>query len=161
MSSDLPGRNSYTVRIARPGSLLALVTSCMIAGGPVANAENEHGPALTTAEIRTTFSDARDSATVMDAVGTTAVNHWYADGTFTSEWSNRESSGKVTGRWRAFDNQRCVIIESGLPDHTDRERCSPILRRGDNYVSINADGSIHGVHTVTPIKKAQSEHPAP
>ena len=97
----------------------------------------------------------------MDAVGTTAVNHWYADGTFTSEWSNQETSGKVVGRWRAFANQRCVIIESGLPDHSARERCSPILRRGDNYVSINADGSVHGIHTLTPIDRAQTEQPTP
>ena len=107
--------------------------------------------ALSTAEIIEIFSDVRDDAQVQDSVGSSAVNYWYADGRFVSNWSNADRSGKVEGKWRAFDDERCVTIFKGLPDRIGKESCAPILRQGEKYLSTNPDGSVHGVHTVTPL----------
>ena len=78
------------------------------------------------------------------------VYYWYSDGSFTSEWSNARDSGKVTGRWRPHDNQRCIIITAGLPDRTGKENCGPLFRKGEKIISVNSDGSIHGIHTLSP-----------
>jgi hypothetical protein len=104
---------------------------------------------LTTGEIRQVFSDVRDDARVQDAANTSAVNFWCSSGAFTSAWSNGEHSGKVAGRWRAVNDQRCVVIESGLEEVGDTERCGPILRHGPHYLSVNPDRSIHGVHALS------------
>ena len=113
---------------------------------PVAAAEQ-----LSTAAIIQAFNNVRDEAQVQDAAGTSAVNHWYADGRFSNRWRNTAGSGEVTGRWRAADDQRCVTILSGLPAREGKETCSPVYRRGDRYLSLNPDGSIHGIHTLTPL----------
>ena len=106
---------------------------------------------LTTEEIRSVFRNVRDDARVQDEAGTRAVNHWYADGRFTNSWSNDNASGSVQGRWRASDGKRCIVITVGLPDRIGRESCSTVLRRGDEYLSLNPDGSIHGIHRLSPI----------
>ena len=107
--------------------------------------------ALSTEEIAGIFANVRDEAQVQDSAGTTAVSHWYADGTFTNEWTNSAGSGTVTGRWHARDNQRCIEITSGLPEQQGQTKCGHIYRRGPHYISLNADGSIHGVHALSPI----------
>jgi hypothetical protein len=119
-----------------------------------AYAESPGSTQLTTEEIRQAFSGVRDDARVQDEANTRAVNFWCANGVFTTEWSNGERSGKVVGRWRAIDNQRCVTILSGLGEPGDKERCGPILRRGEHYLSVNPDGSIHGVHSLSAITAA-------
>ena len=111
------------------------------------------GRQLTTAEIGKVFSGTRDETRVVDANGTLATNHWHADGQFVNEWANHRSSGRVTGHWSSRDDQRCVLIEAGLPE-TPHERCSPIYYFEDQYFSVNADGSIHGIHI--PIKTDES-----
>jgi hypothetical protein len=149
--------NCFGVRVTTTcagQSIYALSTSAMsglIVIGSIACAEPQSSVRLTTEEIRQIFSGVRDDAMVQDAAGTSAVNYWCADGTFTNEWSNETGSGQVVGRWRAINDQRCVVIFSGLPDDSDTERCSPILRDGGQYLSVNPDGSIHGVHTLSPI----------
>lgn len=107
---------------------------------------------LTSSEILETFANVRDEATLRDANGTLAVNHWYTDGTFTVEWSNGNSQGTVTGSWLAENNQRCVIIAEGLPDMEGQRRCSPIYRFKRGYFSVNPDGSIHAQHLLSPIE---------
>jgi hypothetical protein len=106
---------------------------------------------LSTIEIRETFSGVRDDAIVQDSAGTRAVNYWYADGRFTNQWSNRGGSGKVTGQWWADKDQRCILIQSGLPDRIGKQACAPVYRHGSEYLSLNPDGSIHGRHTLSPI----------
>ena len=101
-------------------------------------------------EISQTFSNVRDDAVVQDTARTTAVNHWHANGVFTNHWRNQDNSGKVTGRWRVANNLRCITIESGLPERRGQETCNPVLRLDDKYITVNQDGSPHGVHVLTP-----------
>ena len=128
------------------GLLVILSTGCT---------EPESSNRLTTEEIRQTFSSVRDDATVQDAKGTRAVNYWCADGTFTNEWSNGTRSGRVIGRWRAINDQRCIVIVSGLREYGNSERCGPIFRDAEQYLSVNPDGSVHGVHTLSPMTIAE------
>ncbi|MCB1678063.1 MAG: hypothetical protein KDI16_05205 [Halioglobus sp.] len=88
---------------------------------------------------------------MQDSPGGRAVNHWFADGTFTSEWSNADRAGRVSGTWRVAADRRCVTIVTGLPGRANEETCSPIYRRGSRYISVNAQGGIHGIHTLSPI----------
>ncbi len=119
------------------------------------NGHGQHGPQdtvqLSTQQIREAFADVRDDAKVQDTAGTVAVNYWYANGAFTNQWSNSSGSGEVTGQWRAENNQRCILFESGLPTRIGEEVCAPVYRRGASYLSLNPDGSIHGIHTLSPI----------
>jgi len=106
-------------------------------------------------EIVKAFGDVRDDARVQDAAGTRAVNHWYADGGFTSHWSSEVDSGKVTGTWRVEKDLRCITIATGLPQRVGKERCGSLFRRGNEYLSFNPDGSIHGIHTLSPLQPPQ------
>ncbi len=115
------------------------------------SAELANAVRLSTQEIKLAFANVLDTAEVQDSVGTTAVNRWYDDGRFSNEWSAAHGSGKVTGRWRAFDSQRCIIIESGLADRIGKETCAAVYRHGQTYFSLNPDGSIHGKHTLSPL----------
>ena len=131
------------------------------AGSPLAIAEAARaaGPGepevqtiqLSDTEILRAFSDVRDDAEVQDAASTRAVNYWYADGRFISLWNNGIDSGEVTGTWRVENNLRCITISAGLPERIGEESCNPVFRRGDKYVSFNSDGSIHGIHTLSPL----------
>ena len=132
---------------------LALLGSALLLSAVVPAADPADGRRLSTEEIRRVFADVRDDAELQDAVGTRAVNYWYSNGTFTNEWSNARGSGKVTGRWRAHDNQRCIIITTGLPDRTGKESCGPLFRRGQKIISVSSDGGIHGIHTLSTIDR--------
>ena len=109
---------------------------------------------LDTAEITATFAGVRDDALVQDGSGGSAVNHWYADGRFTSEWQAGGETGIVRGRWFARDDKRCVVIESGLPSLEGESRCGPVYTRDGKYYSVNAEGGIHGIHTLSPLGDA-------
>ncbi len=126
---------------------IVLISALMI--GLQADAEVSPGNRLTTEEIQQVFSGARDEAIVRDAADTRAVNFWCDNGALTTLWSNGERSGRVAGRWRAVNGQRCVTIVSGLRASEGAERCSPIVRNGEAYLSFNPDGSIHGVHSLS------------
>ncbi|MFK7730112.1 MAG: hypothetical protein AB8B48_00690 [Pseudomonadales bacterium] len=106
---------------------------------------------LSGEEITRAFSDVRDAAEIQDAAGTTAVNHWHGDGRFLNRWKNAASSGEVTGSWRVVGDLRCVLIRSGLQGAIGKEKCSPVYKAGERYVSINDDGSVHAFHTLTPL----------
>lgn len=109
---------------------------------------------LSGEEILRDFADVQDDARVQDAAGTTAVNHWYADGRFVNRWSNGKDSGEVTGTWRVEKDQRCVTIATGLPEREGQESCGPVFQRGSEYLSFNPDGSIHGIHSLSPLLQA-------
>ena len=112
---------------------------------------------LTGDEILAAFNDVRDDAVVQDSDGTRAVNYWYADGRLVNNWANESDSGTVKANWRVEDDLRCVTIVSGLPERVDVETCGPVHRRGDQYLSFNQDGSVHGVHTLTPLPPSATE----
>ena len=106
---------------------------------------------LTSSEIVAAFSDVRDEGEVQDGSGGVAVNHWFADGRFRSEWHSAAGTGIVTGRWRAAEDMRCIVIDSGLPEREGAEECTPIYRHGERYISVNPSGTVHGLHTLSPM----------
>jgi hypothetical protein len=110
---------------------------------------------LTGEEISKTFSNVEDHAQVQDKAKTHATNLWLDDGKFTSTWRNDRSNGIVIGKWYVQEDQRCVIIETGLPDITGKPTCGPIYRQGDSYFSVNTDGSIHGIHQLSPLHETE------
>ncbi len=116
----------------------------------------ELGERLAGDAITAAFADTVDTALVQDNAGTRALNYWFADGRLVNEWANAHGAGRVTGQWRVRGGQRCVVIESGLPEELLKgqatERCSPVYRQGEYYLSVNADGSVHGIHSPRPMK---------
>jgi hypothetical protein len=129
----------------------------------------EEGPApdldgktrLTSAEITRLFSDVIDRGEVQNDRGISAETHWHADGTFVSRWwtqanlaSDASDMGAVTqevrGRWRAEHDLRCVTFDSGAqPDWS----CAEVWLLDDGRVlSLNPDGSAHGLHRLSPLK---------
>ncbi|MFK7976407.1 MAG: hypothetical protein AB8C02_09745 [Halioglobus sp.] len=113
---------------------------------------------LTGSEIVHAFSNVRDDAEVQDTAATRAVNYWHADGRFFNRWHNGEASGEVSGTWRVENNLRCITILTGLSERLGQESCRPVFRRGTQYLSFNGDGSIHGIHTLSPLS-AEHTHP--
>jgi len=116
--------------------------------------------ALTSAEIRATFDNVIDNAEVLDSPGVSAETYWRASGTFETRWSSSQKSGEAKGLWRAQDNRRCVKLEDsepttgagGEPAESAVWRCGTILSLPDGrLLSLNPDGSPHGIHRLTPI----------
>ena len=115
---------------------------------------------LTSTEITRLFSDVIDRGEVQNERGISAETHWHADGTFVSQWwtqanpaSDANDSGtvkKVTGRWRAEHDLRCVTFDSGTqPDWS----CAEVWLLDDGRIlSLNPDGSAHGLHRLSPLK---------
>jgi hypothetical protein len=116
---------------------------------------------LTDTEITRLFSDVLDRGEVQSQPGISAETHWHADGTFVSRWwtegnSASDASGKgavkqkVTGRWRTEHGLRCVAFDSGTkPDWS----CAEVwLLDNGRVLSLNPDGSAHGLHRLSPLK---------
>lgn len=114
--------------------------------------------ALTSAEIRATFDNVIDNAEVLDSPGVSAETYWRASGTFETRWSSSQKSGEAKGLWRVQDNRRCVKLEDPEPATGGESaesavwRCGAILSLPDGrLLSLNPDGSPHGVHRLTPM----------
>ena len=116
--------------------------------------------ALTSEEIRATFNNVIDQAEVLDSPGVSAETHWRASGTFETRWSSSKKSGEARGLWRVQDNRRCVKLEDeapstvagGEPAESAGWRCGAILSLPDGrLLSLNPDGSPHGLHRLTPM----------
>ena len=119
---------------------------------------------LTSTEITSLFSDVLDRGEVQNQRGISAETHWHADGTFVSRWwtegnpssdaSDESIKGavkqEVTGRWRTEHGLRCVAFDSGTkPDWS----CAEVWLLDDGRVlSLNPDGSAHGLHRLSPLK---------
>jgi len=151
MGGESPVMKKHTSR-SMSGILLTALLSQFhaLAEESVAGAERLGSDAIVRA-----FADVRDDAQVQDTAGTSAVNYWYADGRFTNRWTNTSGTGEVGGRWRVANDERCTTILSGLPSRQGKEICAPIYRRGETYLSLNPDGSIHGIHRLTPLTQQQ------
>ena len=140
-----------------------------VALGAAAASIKEEGPTrdlvgkvrLTSAEITRLFSDVIDRGEVQNQRGISAETHWHSDGTFVSRWwtqanpaSDRDDKGAVTGevsgRWRAEHDLRCVTFGSGAqPDWS----CAEVWLLDDGRIlSLNPDGSAHGLHRLSPLK---------
>jgi hypothetical protein len=119
---------------------------------------------LTSTEITRLFSGVIDRGEVQSERGISAETHWHTDGTFVSRWwteadpasdardtSDKESvTQEVTGRWRAERDLRCVTFDAGTrPDWS----CAEVWLLDDGRVlSLNPDGSAHGLHRLSPLK---------
>jgi hypothetical protein len=116
---------------------------------------------LTSTEITRLFSDVIDRGEVQNDRGISAETHWHADGTFVSRWwteanpaNDANDKGSVTqevrGRWRAEHDLRCVTFDSvAQPDWS----CAEVWLLDDGRVlSLNPDGSAHGLHRLSPLK---------
>ena len=148
-------RQLYCLFAVELGLLFCLPVSPSHADLARSEAMPEGAERLTTQEIQQLFSDTRDEAEVQDSRGTSAVNYWYADGRFVNRWSNEAASGEVRGTWSARDDERCIVITAGLPDRIGIERCAPLYRKDSRVLSLNPDGSIHGVHRLSPLAGAE------
>ena len=116
---------------------------------------------LTSTEITRLFSEVIDRGEVQNERGISAETYWHADGTFVSRWWTKanpagDTGGKevetqeVRGRWRADHDLRCVTFDSGAqPDWS----CAEVWLLDDGRVlSLNPDGSAHGLHRLSPLK---------
>ena len=152
-----------------------------MAFGAAAELSREEGPTrdlvgktrLTSTEITRLFSDVIDRGEVQNQRGISAETHWHADGTFVSWWWTQASTvtdasdasdasdvsdvrdkgaakREVTGRWRTERDLRCVTFDSGTqPDWS----CAEVWLLDDGRIlSLNPDGSAHGLHRLSPLK---------
>jgi hypothetical protein len=146
-----------------------------VAFGAAADLIREEGPTrdlvgktrLTSTEIRRLFSDVIDRGEVQNQRGISAETHWQANGTFVSRWWTQASTAtdasdasdvrdkgavkrEVTGRWRTERDLRCVTFDLGTqPDWS----CAEVWLLDDGRIlSLNPDGSVHGLHRLSPLK---------
>ena len=111
---------------------------------------------LTAAQITDLFSDVIDRGEVQNQRGISAETHWHADGTFVSQWF-KEASGdgdsvkrQIRGRWRVENDLRCVTFSTG--NQSDWSCAEVWLLDDGRLLSLNPDGSIHGLHRLSPLK---------
>ena len=119
---------------------------------------------LTSTEITRLFSDVIDRGEVQNERGISAETYWHADGTFVSRWwteanstgaaDNKNDEGavtqEVTGRWRTEHDLRCVTFDSVAQADWS---CAEVWMLDDGRVlSLNPDGSAHGLHRLSPLK---------
>ena len=119
---------------------------------------------LTSIEITRLFSDVIDRGEVQNDRGISAETHWHADGTFVSRWwtevnpsgdaGDKNDEGAVTqevrGRWRVEHDLRCVTFGSEAQPNWS---CAEVWLLDDGRVlSLNPDGSAHGLHRLSPLK---------
>ena len=116
---------------------------------------------LRTSEILETFSDRLDRGTVQSKSGISAETRWLSSGRFETRWwqgtGEAPKINVVSGRWKAENNERCVLF-NGTSD--GEWQCTPVFRRADGaIISLNEDGSVHGVHQILPLElSAEDPH---
>lgn len=108
---------------------------------------------LETSEILATFSNTLDRGAVQNGKGTSAETRWLSSGHFETRWwlhtSEASKINVVSGRWRAENNKRCILFDAAPENDW---QCTPVFQRADGaIVSINEDGSVHGIHQIVPL----------
>ena len=147
---------------------LGQVLLCVLLIAPQSKADEHVGSAtlnqaqiasrtmLSTAEIIATFSNVLDEGRVQDQSGIAAETRWYADGHFETRWwrvpetvENRVVN-TVLGQWVARNDQRCVMVSAA----SERKwECASVILRADGlYLSLNPDGSPHGLHRLSALE---------
>lgn len=106
---------------------------------------------LSTEEITATFAGVKENYKGRDNPAVTATGTFGEDGEFAASWSAGSQSGDVTGEWYAEDGKRCLKTINSNGGSTDIE-CHAIYKTGEVYTSLNDDGSIHGIHSLTPME---------
>ena len=116
---------------------------------------------LSTSEILEAFSDTLDRGAVQSSSGISAETRWLSSGRFETRWwqgiGEAPKINVVSGRWKAENNERCVLF-NGTSD--GEWQCTPVFRRADGaIISLNEDGSVHGVHHLLPLElSAEDPH---
>ena len=116
---------------------------------------------LSTSEILETFSDTLDRGAVQSSSGISAETRWLSSGGFETRWWRETGEAPkihmVSGRWKAENNERCVLLQGNSEGDW---QCTPVFKRADGaIISLNGDGSVHGVHQIAPLElSAEDPH---
>ena len=152
------------MRMAMPLSLILCCAATVLSAHAQQLREDETGAVfegrtrLATDQITEMFSNVIDRGEVQDGRGISAETHWFADGTFVSRWwtqvHDASAEGavehEVTGRWRTERDLRCVTFG---PETQPDWSCAEVWLIADGRVlSLNPDGSVHGLHRLSPLK---------
>lgn len=165
------GSNAPTTTGARKGATSAVIamvfTISTIPNTSIADsveyqeADFAEAVQLSTSEILETFSDTLDRGAVQSKRGISAETRWLLSGGFETRWWRETGEAPkinvVSGRWKAENNKRCVLFQ-GAP--VGEWQCTPVFRRADGaIISLNGDGSVHGVHQIAPLElSAEDPH---
>jgi len=106
---------------------------------------------LTTEEIVTAFSGVSESYSGRDNTEVTATATFTRSGEYEASWSAGNQKGEAIGEWYAENGKRCLKENKADSGSTNIE-CRAIYKTGDVYTSVNDDGSVHGIHTLTPLE---------
>ena len=116
---------------------------------------------LSTSEILEAFSDTLDRGAVQSSSGISAETRWLSSGGFETRWWREAGEAPkinvVSGRWKAENNERCVLFQGNSEGDW---QCTPVFRRTDGaIISLNGDGSVHGIHQIAPLElSAEDPH---
>ena len=82
------------------------------------------------------------------------MSRWWTEANPASDAGDKSDEGavtqEVTGRWRAERDLRCVTFDSGTQSDWS---CAEVWRLDDGRIlSLNPDGSTHGLHWLFPLK---------
>ncbi|EHQ56637.1 hypothetical protein OMB55_00003490 [gamma proteobacterium HIMB55] len=159
-------RTGVTNGMASVAIAMGLIMS-VIPNGSIAEVGKHHevnlakAVRLSTSEILKTFSDTLDRGAVQSKRGISAETRWLSSGGFESRWWRETGEGPkinvVSGRWKAENNERCVLFQDAP---VGEWQCTPVFRRADGaIISLNGDGSVHGVHQISPLElSAEDPH---
>ena len=143
------------------------LTLSVIPNGVIAEVGKYHevnlaeGVRLRTSEILETFSDTLDRGVVQNEKGISAETRWLSSGRFETRWWRETGEAPkinvVSGRWKAENNERCVLFEGTSEGEW---QCTPVFQSADGaIISLNGDGSVHGIHQIAPIElSAEDPH---
>ena len=165
------GSNAPTITGARKGAKSAVIamvfTISAIPNTSIADsakyqeADFAEAVQLSTSEILETFSDTLDRGVVQSKRGISAETRWLSSGHFETRWWRETGEAPkinvVSGRWKAENNERCVLFQDAS---VGGWQCTPVFRRADGaIISLNGDGSVHGVHQIAPLElSAEDPH---
>lgn len=159
-------RTGVTNGMASVAIAMGLIMS-IIPNGSIAEVGKHHevnlakAVRLSTSEILETFSDTLDRGAVQSKRGISAETRWLSSGGFESRWWRETGEGPkinvVSGRWKAENNERCVLFQDAP---VGEWQCTPVFWRADGaIISLNGDGSVHGVHQIAPLElSAEDPH---
>ncbi len=159
-------RNGVTRGMASAVIAMGLTLS-VIPNGVIAEVGKYHevnlaeGVRLRTSEILETFSDTLDRGVVQNEKGISAETRWLSSGRFETRWWRETGEAPkinvVSGRWKAEKNERCVSFEGTSKGEW---QCTPVFQSADGaIISLNDDGSVHGIHQIAPIElSAEDPH---
>lgn len=136
------------------------LTMSTIPNSSIADVEKYHKVSLaevvqlSTSELLETFSDTLDSGAVQSKRGISAETRWLSNGRFETRWWRETGEAPkinaVSGRWKAENNERCVLFDTASESEW---QCTAVLQRADGaIISLNADGSVHGIHQIAPLE---------